>query len=405
MSVFARPARGLVGALGLASSLFLPASAWASWAQGRDNPSARDIAVVDATGEPSWPYGAEDIAADGVTMFSGAEQSRDVRTLYATSDGTRFWARLYVSDDSMVASDLTAFVFIDADRNVQTGGRANSPGLDATLPADPTTGGYDRVVVFRGDGTNIRLLQWDAVTRTFLAQNLNGNDSGGEVGNAVDPLLLGVRQHGYVQVWLRSLLLDIPDLCNVNLFARTLNTTGAPGGEDVNIGERVSCIPRDGNSDRVPDVVVVPGCDSDAECPLSGICVARRCVIPPPCTSDADCAADAQCSANGWCVARPTDRACTADTNCGDLVCENSRCSPCSASDCRDGYRCAPSGRCVPESGGTAPPVALDPDENVEGGALHCGLPQPSSSSSLPMLFVAAALALLRRTRRAQRRK
>jgi hypothetical protein len=404
MSVSARPARGLVSALWLASLALCsyPAVAHGSWARGRDNPSARDIAAVDATGEPRWPWGAEDINGDGAGTFSNAEQARDVRTLYAASDGNRFWTRLYVSDGTAVAADLLAFVFVDSDRNTQTGGRATVSGLNPPLPADPTSGGYERVISFRGDGTELRLLSWDPITNTYLEQTLNPQDADGEAGRAVDPILFAGREHGYTQASLRSPLLDIQSVCNANLFARTVNTTGAPGGQDVNIGGRVSCIAGDNNGDRVPDIVVVSGCDSNDQCPLSGICVARRCVIPPPCDSDDDCGADAQCSANGWCVARPTGN-CTATSQCGDLVCTNSRCSPCSANDCRSGYVCAPNGRCIPESGESAPPVALEPGENVQGGALHCGFSRPSRSNVVPALFIALGLVSLRRTRRALR--
>lgn len=401
MSVSARPARGLVSALWfvpLAFSLF-PAVAQGAWARGRDNPSARDIAVVDATGEVGWPYGAEDIAGDGAATFSAAEQARDVRTLYATSDGTRFWTRLYVSDGTAVTSDLLAFVFIDADRNAQTGGRASGGGLDAMLPNDPTAGGYDSVVSFRGDGSQLRLLTWDSVTNSYLEQTLNPADSDGEAGRALDPISLGVREHGYAQASLRSALLSVPNVCNVNLFARTVNPNGAPGGQDVNIGGRVSCVSQDSNGDRVPDVVVVSGCQTNDQCPLSGICVAHRCVIAPPCDSDSDCAADAQCSASGWCVARPTG-SCTTTAECGELVCTNSRCSPCAANECRAGSVCAPNGRCIPESGTNAPPVALDPGEKVEGGALHCGFSAPAHGGSWSLLFMTMALRSLRRVRR-----
>ena len=71
MSVSARPARGLVSALWLASLALCsyPTVAHGSWARGRDNPSARDIAAVDATGEPRWPWGIEDISGDGAGTY------------------------------------------------------------------------------------------------------------------------------------------------------------------------------------------------------------------------------------------------------------------------------------------------------------------------------------------------
>ncbi len=381
-----------------------PGSAAAAWSLNRDLPSATEIAAVDATGETGWPYGAEDIAGDGLSVFSRAEQARDIRTVYTATDNTRFWVRLYASDATATATDLVAFVFVDSDRNTRTGGNATGAELDPALPADPTGGGYDAVVALDGDGTMIRLWAWDQTARVFAPQNLNAADSAGESGRAIDPILLGAAEHGYVQASLRSDLLGIAQACAANVFVRTVNPTGAAGGQDVNVDGRVACVPPDRNADRVPDVVVVPGCTSDVDCPLSGICVARRCVIPPPCNSDANCAADAQCSPNGWCVARPAGT-CTTAATCGDLVCNAGRCSACSAAanDCATGYRCAPTGRCIPESGPGSLPPTLNADEKVEGGAFHCGLSPSRHDSSLLVLFLTVALGLLRRARPSQR--
>jgi hypothetical protein len=40
-----------------------------SWAGGDTTPDLRELVAVDATGEPGWPYGEEDVAGDGLGMF------------------------------------------------------------------------------------------------------------------------------------------------------------------------------------------------------------------------------------------------------------------------------------------------------------------------------------------------
>ena len=403
---------GTVLALGLFAE-----SAGAAWADNRAHPSAREIAVVDATGEVGWPFGAEDIAGDGQGVFTAAEQARDVRTLYAATDMRRLWLRLYVSGPTAAATDVKAFVFVDSDRNQSTGGAATGASLDEALSSDPTGGGYDAVIAFSGDGTGIELYAWANVTRAYVAETLNPSEAISEVGRARDPILFGAAERGYFQVAIDFPLIGITRSCDANLFVRTINPTGAPGGVDQNVGGRRACIPEDRGENGVPDLVENARCSNDDQCPFDGICVAGRCVVAPACESDAACASGNVCSSEGWCVAAPGG-SCTENASaCGDLVCENARCVACTeaSSSCALGYRCAPTGRCVSERGGGSSgdselPTSLSPEEKVEGGAFHCAFSRARGSASALLLLALAGLSARRAaadpgTGRARRRR
>src|SRR6266567_9551481 len=98
------------------------ASAGATWINTRTTPRLSEIVAVDATGETGWPYGQEDVAGDGLATFATPEQTVDIRTAYAATDTSRFWARVYFSAPNGVGAGVTGYVFIDADRNAATGG-------------------------------------------------------------------------------------------------------------------------------------------------------------------------------------------------------------------------------------------------------------------------------------------
>src|SRR5512139_3172193 len=91
----------------------------ATWIAGSTTPTVSELVTVDATGETLWLYGGEDIAGDGST-FNPPEPSLDIRTAYAASDTTRFWARTYVSDPNAPGANVLVFVFVDADQNATT---------------------------------------------------------------------------------------------------------------------------------------------------------------------------------------------------------------------------------------------------------------------------------------------
>jgi len=103
----------------------------ATWIAGRTTPNVKELVTVDETGEDLWLYGSEDIAGDGET-FNPPEPNLDIRTAYATSDASRFWARTYVSDANAPGANVLVFVFIDADNNATTGESAASLRSAAT---------------------------------------------------------------------------------------------------------------------------------------------------------------------------------------------------------------------------------------------------------------------------------
>ncbi len=131
-----------------------------TWAGGATTPSGMELVVVDATGELLWPHGSEDVAGDGDT-FQQSEQSIDVRTAYATTDGQRFWARIYVSDPNAPGGNVIGFVFIDSDQSAATGGPASATDIHPGLTTDPTGGGWESVLVIPGNGSAPSVWTWN----------------------------------------------------------------------------------------------------------------------------------------------------------------------------------------------------------------------------------------------------
>src|SRR5262245_29157308 len=118
----------------------LPAFAQ-TWSNNQVTPYLGDLISVDRTGEPFWPYGFEDLLGDDDT-FTAAEQSIDMRTVYATTDATSLWLRVYMSSTTAVGANVVVFVFVNDDANLATGGPVNTD-IDPAFTTDPTQGGYE----------------------------------------------------------------------------------------------------------------------------------------------------------------------------------------------------------------------------------------------------------------------
>jgi hypothetical protein len=382
----------MVGAatFALVTSTALAASA-ATWANNQTTPPLAQIFVIDATGETGWPYGAEDVGGDGLPAFGMPEQMIDVRTAYAATDAAKFWARVYFSAPNAVAA-VKVYVFIDADRNPATGGRASAAEINPAFTTDPSAGGYEFVLVTGGDQATSELWEYRAPQMMFAqASPASANTITAESGQDTDPILINGAQHGYLQANVNLTAVGLTAACDANLFVRSV----AAMGGDLEAGQAASCVAPDANGDRVPDLVVVPaGCTTNAQCPGGGTCATGMCTAPTTCTSDAQCAPTEQCVA-GRCVARPGGT-CTSSAQCGDLVCTNGQCVACASNaECGTGRSCSSTGRCI---------VALAPDEKVEGGAFNCAVSPPASSAPSGCMFAltlapAAALALRRRRR------
>jgi hypothetical protein len=404
---------GVVAGGGLASR---PAAAQ-TWSSGQTTPRLHEIVAIDRTGEALWPYGAEDVAGDGLERFEQEEQSIDLRTAYASADAERLWARAYVSasaEMNAIGGGVTVFLFIDADRSALTGGKAAAPEIDARFTTDSSPGGYEFVVGLRGDGTVSQLWAWKAAPapgqyEVVMAQP---GQAVAEAGQDLAP------RHGYVQGTIDLGLLGLTSACEASLYLRSVNDTASLGAGDLEIDRVAPCVPADANDDGVPDVIVPPsGCTDDSGCPGKGLCVDGACILPAPCAVDADCKPDSACSADGRCVPRPSGT-CTTGADCGDLICASGQCGACTpgGSDCGADRRCAPTGRCVPgagpggggSSGGGAggDGLGLASGEEVRGGACACAaLPTPERRDAEALLAVAGFALCVRRQRRASRQQ
>ena len=365
-------------------------SAAATWAGGTTTPRLRQIFAIDATGEASWPYGAEDVLGDGPS-FTPAEQAIDIRTAYAATDSSQLWLRVYVADANAVASTATVYVFIDADRNAAVGGGIVAPEIDPALASGSGPGGYDYVVGIRGTGVIADI--WQFRTGRYAAIGGGPGNAVGEAGSDTDPILINGAAHGYAQAAVNLRAVAVNATCDTNLYVRSVNN----GAGDLDVGQAASCVSIDTNNDGVPDVTVPPGgCTSSAQCPGGGQCVNGTCIVTPPCTTDADCPLVDQCI-SGRCTARPGG-SCTASSMCGDLVCVNGQCGGCTlgGDQCGTGRQCAGSGRCVPS-------VTVTPGQKVEGGAFHCaftGSPRTSSTALAVWALGGLGLAFYQRRRR-----
>ena len=401
-----RPTILFASLAGAAAALLaaLPASAQTG-VGGRTAPNLGEIVAIDATGETGWPYGSEDLAGDGAT-FKQPEQSIDVRTAYAATDPQRFWVRAYVADPNAVGGNVKVFVFIDADGDPLTGAPASAATIDAKLTTDPSAGGYEYVIELRGNGSVAQIWEYSAPQMQWIGTAPTAAQAVGETGQGRDPIQIDGVDHGYLQGSVDLALVGLTQACAADLFFRSVNDSAAGAG-DLEVGQLAPCTPADANADGVPDLVVPSqGCTTDAECPGGGICVAGQCIIPVSCTGDADCPPDEQCSANGVCVPRPGG-SCTDNAACGDLVCVGGTCVACTpgGAECGAGQRCAPTGRCVVDTGGAGGAggggIALAPGDEVRGGAFTCTASGVAGRESIALAsLLGAALVLAARRRR-----
>lgn len=389
------------GSAVLAASLLLMAPSLAhaqSWVGGRTTPSPGEFVAVDRTGEENWLFGAEDVAGDGLEAFTPAEQAIDIRSAYAAAVGGDFYFRLYVSATSAPPDEVTGYVFINADRNTDSGGSAEAPEIDARFSSDPSDGGYEYVFAVQGNGSVLGLWEWDAAARQFASQMPMQNRVDAEAGTDRDPVTSSPVEHGYLQGWVELDLVGLDNSCSADLFFRSLQESPDLGDGDLDVGLVGPCHPRDGNGDGVPDRWVPEDrCRENEECPVNSVCIEGRCVFTGVCDEDADCADDEACSADGYCVAREGDD-CSEDAECSTRLCDNGSCSRCGGdADCADGYRCGADGRCVSEDDPSTSTdgdsdLVLGPEDEVQGGACTCGIAGGMRAASAawalwPLLF------------------
>jgi hypothetical protein len=402
-----RQAALILVASGLSASI--PSTARAvTWADGRSTPHLLDLVSIDQTGEARWLFGAEDVAGDGLDTFSAPERALDQRSAYARLDHGRLWLRAYTSSDAAPDAAPRVFFFLDTDADANTGGHASAPPIDAALTRDDSPGGYDAVIGLQSGTALAGVWQWNSIDAAYVPADVQPFSAVPESGVDVDPLRLFAGEHGYLQVSVAADALELASSCGANLLVRSTNSNGSSelGAGDLDVGRRVPCVALDRDANRVPDLLEaadVAPCDSDDQCPASGLCLSGHCLYPGYCRANADCASGERCNASGLCVAEG-GASCSGDVCAGGLVCKNSACRACQGdADCGGGERCAPSGRCVD---GTTPSGSsdsvLEPEPDVPGGAGGCGIGAITARTPgrllLPLLLgVLALLGLARR--------
>jgi hypothetical protein len=372
-----------------------------TWSSQRERPALWQIISVDATGEPGWPYGDEDIAKDGAATFLIDEARTDLRTTYADADANRLWLRSYVSADEM-GPDLVAFFFVDADLNTKSGGPALSDVVWPLFESDPSAGGYEYVVGVRGDGSLLGHYRWNASTRLFEAQAVKPNTIAAAAGRDQDPILIGRPSHGYVQVAIDHALSQLDQNCHARIYVRLWNDVPSRAFGDDDLGP-AACRPEE-NAYGDPLVLQPDRCTSDADCPAGGRCEGEVCLFTYSCD---DCR-DGEVCEGSKCV-REVVASCTDDADCDGLVCESGACVACTESGaraCDSGRLCSPDGSCVTPEETTGDSGDQNSDDGgVRGGAFHCSAaPGPAMLASLPSLGWLLALAWLP-ARLARRRK
>jgi hypothetical protein len=373
-----------------------------TWSAQRSRPALWQIISVDATGEPGWPYGDEDIARDGAATFLADEARTDLRTTYADADANRLWLRGYVSADEM-GPDLVAFFFVDADLNKNSGGPAVSDVIWPQFANDPSPGGYEYAIGVRGDGSLLGHYRWNASKKVFEAQMVKSNTIASEAGRDRDPILIGRPSHGYVQLALDHALSGLDQNCRARIFVRLWNDVPSRSFGDDDLGP-AACRPEE-NADGDPEVLQPDHCASDADCPAGGRCLDDVCLFAYSCD---DCREGEVCQ-GGKCV-RTVDTSCTEDADCDGLVCESGACVSCSetgARACESGRLCSPDGSCVTPAETTGDSGDQNSDDGgVRGGAFHCSTaPGPAMLASLPSVGWLLALAWLPARMAARRRR
>jgi len=386
-----------------------------SWSAPRTRPLLRQIVSVDATGESIWPYGTEDIAGDSLAMFADDEAEADLRSVYADADEKRVWLRAYVAAEQKPAATLTVFFFADTDDRNDTGGPAFAEPFSPGWITDPTPGGYERAIGVQTDGKIVGTFGWDSKDRIWVALNPEKDDVLVEVGLDEDPIRIGIRRHGYVQIDASHAFTGLTASCAGNLFVRTWQETEpmmrAFGDDDT---EFYACRPpTDVYGD--PTVIRSAECKVDADCPNDGRCRDEVCLFASPCDSDADCRTNQRCTA-GACV-RVVDESCVDNADCQGLVCESGACVACAetgARACAGNLSCSPDGTCVDPGdyvpggvgdGGTPGSGNGGAGESdagiVRGGAFRCAAsPGSDRSSGIWLCCLAAGWLITRRARR-----
>ena len=358
-----------------------------TWVNNRQGPALREILAIDATGEPNWIWGAEDVAGNGVNNFPAAEQAIDARTVYVNTDANRFYSRVYFSVAGNDPGEVTTYVFLDTDQNNATGGSAAATELEAAFAEDPTNGGYEYVIKVQraNDGTTTgSIYQFANASRRFELATAQPGQLAAESGQFLDPIRINQNAHGYIQSVVDFNLVNLTQTCQADVFVRTTNQTQSLGDGDLTVGLKRACAPTFTND--IPTVLVNPPdqCRVNADCPNDGLCINGACRFALYCIDDADCAANQVCT-NGRCVYRGGN-GCTTDAECDGLICRQGQCVACTTDNsCGPGMLCGPDGRCVISSTGTststststATAVASDagllaPGERIQGGACAC---------------------------------
>jgi hypothetical protein len=273
-----RLARAACHGLALATLSLASLAQAQSWAHERSTPTLRELVAVDATGEPGWLFGAEDVARDGLNAFGAAEQARDLRSVYAAMDREQLWLRVYVSD-AAAPQDLRVHVFIDSDQDPATGGPARLPDVDGAPDADSSDGGYDAALELQAGRALVEAWRWNDAGRSFepLADTAELQSST-ELGSDLDPLRLRMPRNGYLQATLRFDPLDLSRRCDVDLLVRSSDELGQG---DLDVGGLGPCVPGDRNENGLADVAEIEAaCTTDDQCPAAGACVEGQCRAP-----------------------------------------------------------------------------------------------------------------------------
>jgi hypothetical protein len=271
-------ARAACHGLALASLASAPLAQAQTWAQERSTPALGELVAVDATGEPNWLFGPEDVARDGLNAFGAAEQARDIRSVYAALDGERLWLRVYVSD-ATAPQDLRVHVFFDIDQDSASGGAARLPDVDGAPDNDGSAGGYEVVLELQAGRDGIEAWRWNDAERSFqpLADTTDLQAST-EVGSDLDPLRLRVLQNGYLQAAVRFERLDLTRRCEVDLLVRSSDELGQG---DLDVGGLGPCVPGDLNENGLADVAETEAaCTTNDQCPGGGACLEGQCRAP-----------------------------------------------------------------------------------------------------------------------------
>ena len=329
-----------------------------TWVGNRQGPALNEILTIDATGETNWPWGAEDVAGDGLNNFTPAEQAIDARTVYVATDAARFYSRVYFSIADAQPGNVSTYVFIDTDRNALTGGSAAAVELDPSFTTDPSNGGYEYVIKVQRTAESTAtgsIYQYDNTTRAFTAMAIQPAQLVSETNSYLDPIRVNQLNHGYLQSSVDINLVDLAQACQANMFVRSTNQTPGLGTGDLVVGPDAwqPCVATVNNT-NVPDVVVPPpGCTTNAECPNAGVCINGNCILAQPCAVNTDCGAGYICD-TGRCV-YVGGTPCIDSSNCDGLVCQQGQCVVClNDAACGAGFVCGPDGRCL-AAGGAIP--------------------------------------------------